>query len=83
MPVRPVLGVPTVWQAMARPDKGSWNQTVLELPLVEVPIGKKLGFARIWEFAAGRQENKSAPTAAADAMMAPTEDRFIRFSFKK
>jgi hypothetical protein len=39
MPVNPALALPTVWQAIARPDDGSWNQATLAAPLAEVPMG--------------------------------------------
>lgn len=52
----------TVWQARVWRDEGSWNQTVLVVPLAATPMGMKLGVARIWERAAGA---KSAAVAIA------------------
>jgi len=39
MPLKPLAGAFTVWQAMARPVDGSWNHAVLVLPLLDAPMG--------------------------------------------
>lgn len=39
----PELSAATVWQAIVWRDDGSWNQTVLVLPLEDTPIGNQLG----------------------------------------
>lgn len=41
----PELGVVIAWQASTWREEGSWNQTVLALPLAATPMGTKLGAA--------------------------------------
>jgi hypothetical protein len=55
MAVMPEPGLATVWHAKACRDDGSWNHTVLALPLDEVPIGTQFGAALICDRAFGDQ----------------------------
>jgi hypothetical protein len=72
MPVRPALGVDTDWHAIARPDDGSWNQTVLAFPLDDTPIGTKIGVAITCDRAIGSET--AATTMAAAAMVSERTD---------
>ncbi|KQP22545.1 hypothetical protein ASF43_01060 [Pseudorhodoferax sp. Leaf267] len=68
MPEGPPAPPAVVWQAMARPVEGSWNQAVLVVPLAETPTAWKLGFARICDCAAGISASVSpAPATRAAA----------------
>src|SRR5215216_3206091 len=60
--------VSTVWHASVRREDGSWNHTVLVLPLDETPIGTGTGATCICDLA--DVDRKTASTNASRTAMA-------------